>query len=58
MTELMTPQEVADLFRVHVRTVNLWAAKGKLESTKSPGGQNRFRRSDVERLLRPEEVSA
>ena len=52
-TELMTPQEVANLFRVSIRTVAVWAKRGELGSAKLPNGQYRFRREDVERMLEP-----
>lgn len=48
---LLTPGEVAQLFRVNVKTVAKWAAAGRIPSTKTPGGHRRFRRSDVDALL-------
>lgn len=54
---LLKPGEVARLFRVKVRTVNKWARAGKLPSRRTPGGQRRFRPSDVEALLEsPDEL--
>jgi excisionase family DNA binding protein len=48
---LMTPGEVAALFRVHVSTVARWATEGRLGAIVTPGGHRRYRRSDVEALL-------
>lgn len=47
----LTPGQVADLFGVTVTTVGEWAENGKLPCFKTPGGQRRFRRSDVYALL-------
>lgn len=49
--DLMTPGEVAATFRVDVKTVQRWAIAGRIGSIKTPGGQRRFRRSEVEALL-------
>lgn len=46
-TELMTPAEVAALFRVDPKTVARWADSGKIPSIRTLGGHRRFRRSDV-----------
>lgn len=51
--ELMTPGEVARLFRVDPKTVTRWAAAGRIEAIKTPGGHTRFRRSAVEAALNP-----
>jgi len=48
---LLTRVEVAEKFGVEPKTVSRWAAAGLLPSTKTPGGQRRFRRSAVEALL-------
>ena len=55
---LMTPREVADLFRVDPPTVNRWADAGKLASIRTPGGHRRYRESEVRALLRGEEPPA
>lgn len=44
---LLTPGEVADLFRVDPKTVTRWAAAGRLHSIKTPGGHRRFYESIV-----------
>ena len=48
---LMTPAEVAAMFGVNAKTPIRWANAGKLPSIKTPGGQNRFRESDVRAFL-------
>ncbi len=50
---LLTPAEVAAMFRVDPKTVTRWAAAERLPSIKTLGGHRRFRRSDVEALLNP-----
>lgn len=45
--ELMTPSEVAALFRVDPKTVARWADSGKLASVRTLGGHRRFPRKDV-----------
>lgn len=49
--DLLTPAEVAALFRVDVKTVGLWAKAGKLTCIRTPGGHRRYRTAEVERLL-------
>lgn len=49
--ELLTPSEVAELFRVAPRTVTRWAAEGRLTAIRTLGGHRRYRRLDVEELL-------
>jgi len=48
---LMTPGEVAKLFKVDPKTVTRWAHSRKLISITTPGGHNRFWRSEVEKFL-------
>lgn len=48
---LLTPGEVAALFRVDPKTVTRWAAAGRLGSIRTPGGHRRFRESEVRALL-------
>ena len=48
---LMTPAEVAALFRVDPQTVTRWAKQGRLTSIRTPGGRRRYRESEVRRLL-------
>lgn len=48
---LLTPAEVAALFRVAPKTVTRWAQSGKLASIRTLGGHRRYRASDVRALL-------
>ena len=48
---LMTPGEVAALFRVDPKTVTRWASAGRISSIRTPGGHRRFRESEVRALL-------
>ena len=48
---LLTPAEVASLFRVDPKTVTRWAKAGKLSSIRTLGGHRRYRESDVRALL-------
>lgn len=52
---LLTPAEVAQMFRVDPKTVRRWALSGKLTSTRTLGGHRRFRESEIRRLLQPQE---
>jgi excisionase family DNA binding protein len=48
---LLTPAEVAALFRVDPKTVTRWAKAGKLTSIRTLGGHRRFKESEVKSLL-------
>ncbi len=48
---LLTPSEVAGLFRVDPKTVTRWAKAGKLTSIKTLGGHRRYKESEVKALL-------
>jgi excisionase family DNA binding protein len=48
---LLTPAEVASLFRVDPKTVTRWAKAGKLTSIKTLGGHRRYKDSEVKALL-------
>lgn len=48
---LLTPGEVATLFRVDPKTVTRWASAGRIGSIRTPGGHRRFRESEVRGLL-------
>ncbi|HEX3812242.1 MAG TPA: BldC family transcriptional regulator [Mycobacteriales bacterium] len=48
---LLTPGEVADLFRVDPKTVSRWATAGRIESVRTPGGHRRFNAPSVYALL-------
>ena len=49
--QLLTPFEVAQLFRVDAKTVTRWANMGKLHPVKTLGGHRRYRVSEIEALL-------
>jgi excisionase family DNA binding protein len=48
---LLTPAEVASLFRVDPKTVTRWAKAGKLTSIRTLGGHRRYKESEVKFLL-------
>ena len=48
---LLTPSEVATLFRVDPKTVTRWAKAGKLTSIRTLGGHRRYKESEVRALL-------
>ena len=48
---LLTPAEVASLFRVDPKTVTRWAKAGKLTSIRTLGGHRRYKDSEVQALL-------
>lgn len=48
---LLTPAEVASLFRVDVKTVTRWANSGLLGSIRTLGEHRRFDRAEVHTLL-------
>ena len=48
---LLTPAEVASLFRVDPKTVTRWAKSGKLTSIRTLGGHRRYKESEVKTLL-------
>ena len=52
---LLTPAEVAVLFRVNPKTVSRWARSGKLTSIRTLGGHRRFRASEVRSLVEQSE---
>ncbi|MGI8758006.1 MAG: BldC family transcriptional regulator [Acidimicrobiales bacterium] len=53
--KLLTPAEVAKMFRVNPKTVTRWAKAGKLSAIRTLGGHRRFRASEVNRCF--EEMS-
>ena len=48
---LLTPAQVAALFRVDAKTVTRWARAGRLEPVRTPGGHRRYRAAQVHALL-------
>ena len=49
--KLLTPSEVAAIFRVDPKTVTRWAKAGKLNSIRTLGGHRRYREVEVRALL-------
>jgi excisionase family DNA binding protein len=52
---LLTPSEVAAMFRVNPKTVTRWARAGKLNAIRTLGGHRRFKASEIKKCL--EEMS-
>lgn len=48
---LLTPAEVAALFRVDPKTVTRWASAGKLSAVRTLGGHRRYHKAEVHELL-------
>jgi excisionase family DNA binding protein len=48
---LLTPAEVAAVFRVDPKTVTRWAVAGKLTAVRTLGGHRRYRADEVMQLL-------
>jgi len=48
---LLTPAEVATMFRVDPKTVTRWAKNGKLSFIRTLGGQRRYKEAEVRTLL-------
>ena len=49
--QLLTPSEVAALFRVNPKTVTRWARAGKISSIRTLGGHRRYRASEIRKHL-------
>jgi excisionase family DNA binding protein len=49
--ELLTPAEVAALFRVDPKTVTRWANAGKLTPMRTLGGHRRYSTSEIRKLV-------
>ena len=48
--DILEPEEVAEMLRIHVRTVKILAGQGKLPGFRV-GNQWRFRRSDIDKYI-------
>lgn len=55
---LLTPAEVAALFRVNPKTVTRWARAGKITAIRTLGGHRRFRASEIRRSIEEMERQA
>jgi excisionase family DNA binding protein len=49
--KLVTPAEVARLFRVNPKTVTRWARRGKIGAVQTLGGHRRYYQSEIERTI-------
>ena len=49
--ELLTPGEVAVMFRVNPKTVTRWARAGRISAVRTLGGHRRFRASEIRGFL-------
>jgi excisionase family DNA binding protein len=49
--QLVSIGEVARRFGVSVATVRNWERSGKLAAVRTPGGQRRFRPSDIAEIM-------
>jgi len=49
--EMLTSEEVAEMFRVKPRTVQRWARTGRITRRRTPGGHYRFALSEAKALL-------
>jgi excisionase family DNA binding protein len=56
--ELLTPSEVAALFRVNPKTVTRWARAGRISYIKTLGGHRRFRADEIRKLVSEGESSS
>ena len=50
--DLMTRRQVAYVFRVTSSAVAIWARRGRLPELRTEAGRPRYRRADVEALMR------
>ena len=48
---LLTPNEVAEIFRVNPKTVTRWAQSGKISAIRTLGGHRRFSAAEIMRHL-------
>jgi excisionase family DNA binding protein len=55
---LLTPREVASMFRVDPKTVTRWAKAGKLSAIRTLGGHRRYREAEVREYLSEVRVTA
>jgi excisionase family DNA binding protein len=49
---LLTPAEVAKIFRVDPKTVTRWAKAGKITAIRTLGGHRRYRRSEIQAIIK------
>jgi excisionase family DNA binding protein len=49
--KLLTPGEVAELFKVNPKTVTRWARAGKITAIRTLGGHRRFSAEEIRSIL-------
>lgn len=49
--QLLTPGEVAEIFRVNAKTVTRWSRTGKISAIKTMGGHRRFRATEIRKFI-------
>jgi len=48
---LLSAQKIKNLYGIHRNTLLKWEAEGLLKPVKTPGGQRRYKKTDIEKLL-------
>lgn len=56
--EWISLRHAAELLGVHPATVRNWADKGEIASMRTAGKHRRFKREDIERMVRPSEETS
>jgi excisionase family DNA binding protein len=54
---LLTPSEVATMFRVNTKTVARWSRDGRLPAVRTLGGHRRYWRSEVLAALQSGDIT-
>jgi excisionase family DNA binding protein len=49
--ELLTPSEAAAMFGVSTKTLGRWRAQGRISFLRTPGGETRYSRPELEQLV-------
>jgi DNA binding domain, excisionase family len=49
--KLLTPGEVAEMFKVNPKTVTRWARAGKISAIRTLGGHRRFSADEIRGIL-------
>ncbi|MGH9042763.1 MAG: BldC family transcriptional regulator [Acidimicrobiia bacterium] len=49
--KLLTPGEVAEMFKVNPKTVTRWARAGKITAIRTLGGHRRFSADEIRTIL-------
>ena len=55
--DLLTPNEVAAIFRVNPKTVTRWAQSGKISAIRTLGGHRRFSSAEIMRHLEEQRLA-